>query len=303
MKNSTIKLPSSILSKGFNLETHAFRYRPDVTTFEEGVSRNYSIEEISNSVIWHAAIGSLNDPFEVYAKSNRNELRELSEDEWFKLWIKCFARHSLSCDHLQVLSMDFLHRYFTAHILKEKIFMLEQFKDHDFFGDFIKDFRDIVAIASFTTKPDSRLMWGYYCQGMKGFCIIYNRERLIKSRIRLDEVEYGDNGIEINAMDHAYSYRTLRDDSLLVKIPKFKHKEWHHESELRSLCQLEGSDAGFGKALPLEGCCIDGVIIGSKVEPASKSQLEKLSEKFNFTLFHAEANLEKFEVNISDYKR
>lgn len=301
MSDSLGTLPSSLLSAGVGLDTHAFRYRPDVTRVEDGSARNYSLEEISESVIWHAAISSLNDPFEVYAKSNRNELGELSEGEWFTLWIKCFAKNSPLCDHIQVLSTDFLHNLYSDNILKEKLFMLERFRAYDFFGDFIKDFRSIVAIASFTTKPDSRLMWGYYCQGMKGFCIIYNRNRLLKSRIRLDEVEYGSDGIEINSMDHAYSYRKVRDDELLIRIPKYKHKEWCHENELRSLCQLEGGDIGFGRALQLEDCCIDGVIVGSEVAPATKSKLEELSKKFNFVLFHAEANLEKFGVDISEY--
>ena len=284
-------------------DTHAFRYRPDIWKEFSGQMRNFSIEEISNSLIWHAAIGSLNDPFEVYAKSNRNELKELTQDEWFKLWVKCFAQHTLPYPYWRIFSSGTVREIFQDNILAEKEFMLRRFKEHDFFGEFIKEFRDTVAIASFTKKPDSRLMWGYYCNGMNGFCIIYNRERLINSCIRLDEVEYGDAGLEISAMDHAYSYRTKRDDTLLIKIPKFKHKEWHHESELRSLCLLEGGDVGLGKTLQLNECCIDGVIIGSKVCTATKAQLLELSRKLNFRLYYAEANLEKFAVDISDYPK
>lgn len=302
MSKNTI-IPKILSERGFTSETHAFRYRPDATTKTGDLERNYSIEEISSAVIWHAAIGTLNDPFEAYAKSNRNKLQELSENEWFKLWANCFARHTFPQPYRNTISTNELLKHFNSNILIEKLFMINRFEEYDFFGDFINDFRNTVAIASFTEKPDNRLMWGYYCQGMKGFCIIYNRERLIKSRIRLDAVEYGEAGIEVNAMDHAYSYRTKRNDEVLIKIPKFKHEEWLHESELRSLCQLEGDDIGLGRALHLESNCVDGVIIGSKATPATRIKLEELSKELKFPLFLAEANLEKFIVEISVYPK
>lgn len=298
-KNSII--PKALSERGFTSETHAFRYRPDATTKIGELERNYSIEEISCAVIWHAAIGTLNDPFEVYAKRNRNELQELSGNEWFKLWVNCFAVNTFNGTHWNAISTNELLKYFNDNVLFEKLFMIKRFEGYDFFDDFIKDFRNIVAIASFTEKSDNRLMWGYYCQGMKGFCIIYNRERLINSRIRLDKVEYGKSGIEVNAMDYAYSYRTKTDYETLTKIPRFKHDEWLHESELRSLCQLEGEDIGLGRALHLESNCVDGVIVGNRVTPATRLKLEELSEQLKFTLFRAEANLEKFIVEIKEY--
>ncbi|CZY49202.1 TPA: DUF2971 domain-containing protein [Enterobacter hormaechei] len=302
MSKSSV-LPEVLSKHGFSNETHAFRYRPDTTTKVGEFDRNYSIEEISDAVIWHAAIGTLNDPFEVYAKSNRKELQQLSENEWFNLWANCFVRHTFRNTYWNALSTNELKKYFNNNIIFEKLFMIDRFENYDFFSDFIKDFRDIVAIASFTEKPDSRLMWGYYCLGMKGFCIIYNRNELINSHIRLDEVEYGKTGIEVNAMDHAYSYRTKRDDEILTKIPMFKHEEWLHECELRSLCKLDGADIGFGRPLPLKSKCVDGVIIGDKVTQATRSKLEDLSKKLNFKLFSAEANLENFIVEISEYQK
>lgn len=299
-KNSII--PEVLSKHGFTSETHAFRYRPDATSKTGELERNYSIEEISNAVIWHAAIGTLNDPFEVYAKRNSKELQELSDNEWFKLWVNCFAVHTFVGSHWNTISTSELLKYFNANMLFEKLFMINRFEHYDFFDDFIKDFRNIVAIASFTEKPDNRLMWGYYCQGMKGFCIIYNRERLINSRIRLDKVEYGKSGIEVNAMDYAYSYRTKNDYDILTKIPMFKHDEWLHESELRSLCQLEGADIGLGRALHLVNNCVDGVIVGNRVTLATRLKLEELSEQLKFPLFRAEPNLEKFIVEIAEYQ-
>ncbi|WP_379932007.1 DUF2971 domain-containing protein [Enterobacter sichuanensis] len=301
--NKKIIMPSILSNCGFSHNTHAFRYRPDTVTKDDGVERNYSIEEISNSAIWHAAIGTLNDPFEAYAKSNRNELQELNEDEWFKLWVKCFAKARAPWVLLYPLSTDCLREHFEEHMLLEKSFMIERFQAYDFFGDFIQDFRETIAIASFTSIPDSRLMWGYYCRGMNGFCIIYNRERLLASKIRLDDVDYDESVIQVNSMDHAYSYRTERNDDVLIKIPKFKHREWSHETELRSLCKLEGNESGVGKLISVEKSCVDGVIIGNKVRVATRKRLEELSKELDFALFYAEPNLEKFIVDVSEYPK
>jgi len=294
-------MPEVLFKRGFSSETHAFRYRPDATTKIGELERNYSVEEISNAVIWHAAIGTLNDPFEAYAKSNRNELQELNENEWFKLWVKCFAKARAPWILLYALNTDYLQEYFKEYMVSEKSFMIERFKSHDFFGEFVQDFRKTIAIASFTSIPDSRLMWGYYCQGMKGFCIIYNRDKLLASKVRLDVVDYDESVIQVNAMDHAYSYRTKRNDDVLTKIPKFKHKEWSHETELRSLCKLEENEAGIGRLLPIERNCVDGVIIGCKVSMATREKIAELSKELNFGLFYAEPNLEKFTVDISEY--
>jgi len=298
-----ITLPDVLRRNGFTTNTHAFRYRLDEWKKDNGVSRNYSLEEIENSQIWHAAIGTLNDPFEVFAQRNRCELNEMNHEEHFKLWAKAFAKHQVPHEYWRVASEDNLRQHYVSNEFEAKAFMYSMINKNDFFSDFISDLRNITSVASFTKICDSRLMWGYYCRGQVGFCIIYNREKLLHSRIRLDEVEYSETQNKVNIFDYTYGYRTKtpKDVSILAKITKFKHLDWKHESELRSLYLLKGDEIGKGVAVKLDENCVDGVILGSNVNDGTKRKILKLSKKMGFKVFSAAVNLDEFCIQITEF--
>ncbi|MEL5229712.1 DUF2971 domain-containing protein [Serratia ureilytica] len=297
--NHKNRLPDALRRAGFSIDTHAFRYRPDSRKDEGGVIRNYSLEEIECQTIWHAAIGTLNDPFEVYAHSNKRELLEMSEDELFRLWSRAFAKHQIPHDNWRMASEQTLRQRYDANVFLAKAFMHSMSKQHDFFGDFVTELRESISIASFTEVCNSRLMWGYYCHGQGGFCLIYNKERLLKSRIELQKVNYSQKSPVVNVFDFTFNYRTARDNEILTGIPKFKHSDWEHESELRSLCVLRGEQIGKGTTIHLRENCIDGVIIGERVSIQTRLKLKELSKKYRFKIFSASVDLENFGINVS----
>lgn len=297
--NHKDKFPDALKRAGFSIDTHAFRYRPDSWKKEGGLIRHFSLEEVECSTIWHAAIGSLNDPFEVYAHSNKRELLEMNEEELFRLWCKAFAKHQIPHEHWRVTSEQALRERYNDNIFLAKAFMHKMNKQYDFFGDFVTELREKISIASFTDICDSRLMWGYYCNGQDGFCLIYNKERLLRSRIELNGVTYSEKSPVVNVFDFSFNYRTPRDNEILTGIPKFKHSDWVHESELRSLYVLQGKQIGKGIAINLGENCIDGVILGERVTTETRQKLIELSNKHRFKIFKASADLESFSINVS----
>ncbi|HDD9883877.1 TPA: DUF2971 domain-containing protein [Escherichia coli] len=297
--NDERKIPEALRRAGFSNETHAFRYRPDSWKEESGTLRNFSLEEVEYSTIWHAAIGTLNDPFEVYAHSNKRELMEMNEEESFKLWAKAFAKHQIPHENWRVASEQNLRKHYEDNKLLAKVFMYTMHKQYDFFGDFVTELRGILSIASFTDICNSRLMWGYYCNGQSGFCLIYNKKKLLKSRIELEKVRYYEKSPVVNVFDFSFSYRTPRDNEVLTDIPKFKHSDWEHESEWRSMYVLQGKEVGKGISISLMESCIDGVIVGERVSAQTKARLIELSKKLHFKIFSASVDLENFRINIS----
>lgn len=297
--NNKGTFPAALKRAGFSIDTHAFRYRPDSWKDEGGVIRNFSLEEIECSTIWHAAIGSLNDPFEVYAHSNKRELLEMNEEELFRLWSKAFAKYQIPHENWRVASEQILRQRYNDNMFVAKAFMHSMNKQYDFFGDFVTELREKISIASFSDICNSRLMWGYYCNGQNGFCLIYNKERLLKSRIELNGVTYSERSPVVNVFDFSFNYRTPRDNEILTGIPKFKHSDWEHESELRSLYVLQGEQIGKGTTINLEENCIDGVIIGERVSAKTRKKLIELSKKHGFSIFTASADLENFSIHVS----
>lgn len=297
--NDERKIPEALRRAGFSNDTHAFRYRPDSWKDELGTLRNFSLEEVEYSTIWHAAIGTLNDPFEVYAQSNKRELMEMNEEESFRLWVKAFAKHQVPHENWRIASEQNLRERYDANKFLAKAFMHSMCKQYDFFGDFVTELREKISIASFTDICDSRLMWGYYCNGQSGFCLIYNKDRLLNSRIELQRVGYCEKSPVVNVFDFAFGYRTQRDNEVLTGIPKFKHSDWEHESEWRSMYILQGKEVGKGLSISLTESCIDGVIVGERVSAQTKAKLIELSKKHNFKIFRASVDLENFRINVS----
>lgn len=293
-------LPEILIENGFSLDKHVFRYRSDNIIYDESERDNYrnghSLNEIEFHEIWHSAIGALNDPFEVYASANENEYDELTDEEFNYIWLNVFASRPES--GLLGHSKDYLEEFYRANKDVVKARIKEYMSDKVFFSQFISEIRNLIAISSFTRVCDSRLMWGYYCNGLAGMCLIYNIEKLQKSGVFLSEVSYQLGGYKLNLFDFMHSYRTPRTNELLTNIPKFKHEEWSHEHELRSIKPLSEGLQGIGEKMTIDGGCLDGVIIGKRTNIETIKRIRKLSRKQHFKVFMADADLDNFKIEI-----
>ncbi|MBU9858486.1 hypothetical protein, partial [Rahnella aceris] len=158
-----VELPKILLEKGFSHEEHIFRYRPDnlltkkineSTLYQNG----FTLDEIENSEIWHSAVGSLNDPFEIYAKANPYEFEQMNEEERFKLWYRAVAT-KLSPGFLSQSKEAQLKLYKQTQLRFEENIRAFSASDNSF-EEIITEIREEVAIASFTSCCNSRLMWG-----------------------------------------------------------------------------------------------------------------------------------------------
>lgn len=76
-------------------------------------------------------------------------------------------------------------------------------------------------------------MWASYASNMKGYCIIYDKERLLQSTspvfykdINLLDVVYKDETPQITVMD-------MRGDTLMGKMVATKQTSWKYEEETR----------------------------------------------------------------------
>lgn len=103
--------PDVLTKDGFSLDTHIFRYRPDREfTDGNGEKKNFMLEEVSKFTLWHSAIDALNDPFEIYAHRNVDELKEMTQEEKFKLWRR-IRQKNLPAGHRVVSNESLKERY------------------------------------------------------------------------------------------------------------------------------------------------------------------------------------------------
>ncbi|MBA5238346.1 DUF2971 domain-containing protein [Pectobacterium aroidearum] len=296
-----IILPNILIESGFSLDTHCFRYRPDHDFFvsQNGMEtkKNKIIEEIEKRSLWHSSVGSLNDPFEVYAKKNDNEFNLMGKKERLSLFVKMFPDNfkpnSLETEYDKV---EFIYKCTETMTTKAIDNLL---KVDIKFDDAINELRGMVGISCFTSICDSRLMWGYYCNGLSGVCLIYNKKKLKDNGIELHQVKYIEDAHSIDVLDFTYNCDSNSKIKILSKIPEYKHKDWAHENEHRSIVYLNDEHVNKGGIVEMKNPCIDGVIVGSNVTNHVQKIIRKKEKEFKFKLFKAEVDYSSFSVKVS----
>ncbi|EOY5722158.1 DUF2971 domain-containing protein [Enterobacter cloacae] len=298
---SEVIIPKKLSDSGFSLDTHVFRYRrdSDINKNIDGVEVAVSsiIDEVEGASIWHSAVGALNDPFEIYARVNVNELAQMTESQKINIWAKLVAKSGQ--DGILALSHDELYKYYKQDEFRLKTTFSGMNENNEAFQKIILEVRQSVGIACFTSVCDSRLMWGYYCNGFSGVCLIYNRERLLENKVELEDVKYHEGAFEINIIDSMYNLTRDQQIGLFSQIARTKHAEWAHEFESRSLIDLHEQEKGKGHLMRLEKQCIEGVIIGQGVRKDVKEKIEKIGNALKLQIFSADVDYQIFGVRIS----
>lgn len=300
MKRDVV-LPQRLSDSGFSLDTHIFRYRrdSDLRKSIDGVESDASsiVDEIEGASIWHSAIGALNDPFEVYAKINEHEFKQMTEDQKFKLWLTLCIKDGKSW--IMAFSPDELLRLYKEDEPRLNKTFGNTAKRNEIFDTLVNDIRESVAIACFTSVCDSRLMWGYYCNGFHGVCLIYNKDKLLSNKIDLSEVGYYDGAFEVNLFDILYNCDEKEQFQRFSQIMKAKHTDWIHESEIRSIIDLHDENKGMGQLEKLRERCIEGVIIGRNVRNGVRKKIMSLGIELGLKVFTADVDYQIFGVKIS----
>jgi hypothetical protein len=264
-------------------DTHLFRFRGDNIN---------TINELVNNEIWHSKIGGLNDPLDMLFQLDKDALIKLPKDDIVTIIkdtaffrgkreeiIKCFCSNNLKPIY------DYIYRYWG----------------YEFAEGLLVEFQKKVAAACFTKRYDSRLMWGYYGNGMKGICFAYNQEKLKSSDIEFSGVTYSNEAPKINIYKHLLEKRHGNRLTIDGGFALVKHTDWEKEEEVRSLKFLKG-DAVYehlpGLAVPLKGCCIDAVIVGERLIGDMRTFIEKFAAKNDIQVLVAKADFTNYKIQI-----
>ncbi|CAH3988412.1 DUF2971 domain-containing protein [Enterobacter hormaechei subsp. xiangfangensis] len=264
-------------------ENHLFRFRGDNIN---------TINELVNNSIWHSKISGLNDPFEMFFNFDRDALKQLNKTDIATIlkktkFLEENAKEIERCFYYD--DMEPIYKYIDAH-----------------WGDgfaigLLKEFQKSVATACFTKRYDSRLMWGYYGNGMKGICFAYNKEKLKSSGVEFSDVIYTHEAPKINIYKHLLEKMRGEQVTIDAGFSLTKHTDWSGEEEVRSLKYLKGENVyeqipGF--AVPLEKCCVDAVIVGERLAGDMRVFIESFAQKNNIEILIAKADFTNYKIQI-----
>lgn len=130
--------------------------------------------------------------------------------------------------------------------------------------------RSIKNIGIFSLSRNACIpsMWASYASNMKGYCIIYNKERLFQSvspvfynDMNILDVVYEDQTPQITAMD-------MSGNTLLEKMVATKQTSWKYEEETRIITDNFGRHDYLPSAL-------HGIIFGTKTSEDDKKHIKE----------------------------
>ncbi|CAI1716201.1 DUF2971 domain-containing protein [Serratia quinivorans] len=211
-----------------------------------------SLSALSNNKAWFSSLSSLNDPFEgsfcvTEPKSDddfRHLLRVSSEILYEQGFESPFTGKNLNRDELLAF-MTAEHESNPENFMN---FIKELMNDQE--KEYRSNFLDIATYCLASDIPgDERshvansLMWSHYADGLKGFCIKFNGERLYNSFIELNKdkkikyayIRYEEEMHKVNFIDFFGNTSKSLDGALHTK-----HKMWDYECEIRFLTGNNG---------------------------------------------------------------
>jgi hypothetical protein len=160
-----------------------------------------------------------------------------------------------------------------------------------------------LSVCSLSEAYDEPLMWSRYSDGMRGVCLMFDKEQLIKSSLEFEKVAYKNIPPEVDFFDQYKKYKN-NEEMDLGKFLLTKHTGWAYEKEFRSVSfNTKQSSAKLGFSMQLKNNSLKGIVMGSKISQVDKSLLKTLSEEFGFELYTATANNENYSVDIKELKQ
>lgn len=263
--------------------THLFRFR--------GNNIN-TINELVNNVIWHSKINGLNDPFEMFFSFDEEELKRLSKSDVATI----IKGTNFLKEHRQVIE-----ECFYKNDLIPIYDFITRFWGDSFSSGLMNEFQKNVATACFTKNYDSRLMWGYYGNGMKGICLAYNKEKLKASNIEFSDVIYTREAPKVNIYKHLLEKMRGETVTINADFSLFKHSDWEREEEVRSLKYMKGADVyehlpGF--AVPLKDRCIEAIIIGERLVGDMRVFIESFAKNNGIEILIAKADFTNYRIQL-----
>lgn len=258
----------------------------------------YSLDNLRKKQLWCNHYEAFNDPFECWCIEKIGIPDPIKEwdrfDQVAKTW--GFASgHDVSKEDLFEYCSEFVHQYSMR----------------------VSRYVDSARITCFSQRPDNLLMWSHYANGLRGFCVEFEKNILLDNAQKYAEVHkveyskvppvidtmvyevaknqvwYNEIAIEeteikdlnkTEAKQWIPQYQTARKEAqkLLYQLYKnmlcYKPFNWEYEEETRLILHSD-LDNRFGEPYPYHKEAIKAIIIGEK---ASDSNVDNIKAIISF---------------------
>jgi|SRR5215469_112702 len=302
LRDSTLQisyLQEAISLKHQHLPKTIYKYRGD---------NSYSRDNLFNDTIWLASPESYNDPFDCLLSFSAAGMSAAFEKGLIDPFVTGYHLEispekvneaKLSARPLETLSQnitsdgkpgqnprqiaEFISRTAPKHIQTTV--------------DFLQTLRSNMKLCSFSTVPDSILMWSHYSSNHQGFCIEYDirkfapRDAFLKN---LCPVVYSKDVFDLTTWAEALVTGKREEFNglfpFLAVLQKFEG--WAYENEWRYLQFQDALNPDRARGVPTPS----RVLLGAKMPESNKSELLEICQAKKISVWQMHVSYSKYEL-------
>ncbi|WP_419206267.1 DUF2971 domain-containing protein [Photobacterium leiognathi] len=265
---------------------------------------SHDLDALANNYLWFSHYSNFNDPFEdVFIKNSLSYVKDAFDEASAIKFYKHLHKGQLPPHVVEEAILDLKMRGEFEQSYHEML--LKTFKGvKNTFEKFVSESKAccFARDSQFGRVLKNRLMWSHYADGLRGFCVEFDRATLIQSisngigkDVFLSPMRYG----ELKAFDFknllAHTAEKINTENYefgIGSIVSYKSKEWEYESEYRLI-----TDAG--NAIQIAPESIISITVGSKMADSKLNTLKSIlrgNERIACTLYEAYIDTKSFNL-------
>lgn len=268
----------------------------------------HDLDALSNNYLWFSHYSDFNDPFEdLFIQNALNvEIDQYQENKAIEFY-KLIHKGKLPADQVETLILELcitgkLEEHYKNTITKTIEYSKKKF------SKFVSDSKvccfaqDKLLTEEFALT--NRLMWSHYANGLRGFCIEYDREKLIEGLHKTLGYKPLYASIEYVKLKKYraeellfYSAKSINDSDLpsgIGSIATMKSNGWAYENEFRLVVENQS-------LIEIHSEAIRSITIGEKMDKHKMNTLLsiiKSNPRIQCKLNRAIIDTNSFEIEI-----
>lgn len=163
-----------------------------------------------------------------------------------------------------------------------------------FYDNYINELRYSIGVYSTSAKVDNELLWAYYANGHRGFCIEYDLELLCKHSAE----NYYMNVIQVNYENELPALHfELSDDvnEVIYIMHGYKSQSWAHEHEIRIISNKLGLVDINAKALT-------GIYLGTRTSEIDKQIIKNALKGMDINLYQMKLAANSYSLQAESFE-
>lgn len=232
----------------------------------------HDLDALSNEYLWFSKYSDFNDPFEdIYLKNVLNKELTSYDQEKAIAFYKELHKDQLPAHEVEKVILEFvvsgkLEDHYRDTMTQTFAYAQNLIRRH------LEESRVCCFAQNSSTERaiENKLMWSHYADGLRGFCIKYNEQKLIDgiykkmgTKVGICQMQYRELS-KLNFDELIFSTASQANKSEEHDVIQFgeivntKSKDWAYENEFRLIFPKENS-------VSIDSSSIEEVIIGGKM--------------------------------------